>query len=94
MRTDRESEQVKVADTPDPQWDGAGYRQGAYVGTLFHRHPVDSRQLRGSRYVVCPGTGELLYHLTSAEDVKMPACGKEGGGSVVAKGQDVMSWTG
>ena len=93
MRTDRESAQVKVADTPDPKWDGAGYRQGAYVGTLFHRHPVDSRQLRGSRYVVCPGTGELLYHLTSEEDVKMPACGKEGGGSVVAECQGVMLWT-
>ena len=83
---------MKVADPPDPTWEGAGYRPGAYGGTLFHRHPVDSRQLRGSRYVVCPGTGELLYHLTSEEDVKMPAYGKEGGGSVGAKCQDGMSW--
>ena len=91
--TDRESAQVKVADTPDPTWDGAGYRQGCPVGTLFQRHPVDSRQLRGSRYVVCPGTGELLSHVASPEDVKMPTCGKEGGGSVVAQCQDVMFWT-
>jgi hypothetical protein len=82
--TDRESEQVKVADTPDPKWDGAGYGWGAYIHTLFHMHPVDSRQLRGSRYVVCSGTGELLYHRASAEDAKMPACGQEDGGSVVA----------
>ena len=82
--TDRESEQVQVAETPDPKLDGAGYRQGAYVGTLFHRHPVASRQLRGSRYVVCPGTGELLSHFASEEDANMPACGQEDGGSVVA----------
>ena len=93
MFTDRESEQVKVADTPDPKGDGAWYRQGYYVGTLFQRHPVDRRQLRGSRYVVCPGTGELLFHLASLEDGKMPTCGQEGGGSVGAKCQDVMFWT-
>jgi len=79
-----------VADTPDPKWGGAGYRQAWYVGTLFLMHPVYSRQLRGSRYVVCPGTGELLDHLASQEDVKMPVCGKEDGGSVVAQSQDVM----
>ena len=63
--TDRESEQVKVAATPAPKWDGAGYGQSAYVHTLFHMHPVYSRQLRGSRDVVYPGTGELLHHLAS-----------------------------
>ena len=92
--TDRESEQVKVAETPDPKWDGARYRQGCHGGTLFQRHPVYSRQLRGSRDVVCSGTGELLAHSAWQQDAKMPACGQEGGGSVVAKGQGVMPWTG
>ena len=82
--TGREAEQVKLADTPDPKWNGAGYGQSAYVHTLFRMHPVYSRQLRGSRYVVYPGTGELLYHFASQEDAKMPAYGKEDGGSVVA----------
>ena len=82
--TDREAKQVKVADTPAPKWDGAWYGQGGYAHTLFQKHPVDNRQLRESRYVVCSGTGELLYHLASEEDAKMSACGKEGGGSVVA----------
>ena len=91
--TDRESEQVKVADTPDPKWDGAGYGQSAYVHTLFRMHPVYSRQLRGSRDVVYPGTGELLYHVASPEDAKMPAGGQEDGGSVVAACQCVMRWT-
>ena len=63
--TDRELQQVKVADTPDPKWGGAGYGGADYTHTLFRMHPVYSRQLRGSRYVVCPGTGELLYHFTS-----------------------------
>ena len=61
--TGREAEQVKVADTPDPKWDGAWYWQARHAGTLFRLHPASSRQLRGSRYVVCSGTGELLYHL-------------------------------
>jgi hypothetical protein len=91
--TDRESAPVQVAETPDPPWDGAGYRQGCPVGTLFQRHPVDSRQLRGSRDVVCPGTGALLSHVASPEDVTRPTCGQEGGGSVGAEGQDVMFWT-
>ena len=90
---DRESEQGKVADTLDPKWGGVWYRQSAYAGTLFRMHPVRSRQLRGSRYVVCPGTEELRHHDASSEDAKMPACGKEGGGSVVAECRDVMSWT-
>ena len=80
--TDRESEQVKVADTPDPTWDGAGYRQGRHVGTLFQRHPVDSRQLRGFRYVVCPGTGTPLPRCLARG--RENAAGKEGGGSVGA----------
>ena len=92
--TGRESEQVQVADTPDPKWDGAWYRQGCYVGTLFQRHPVYSRQLRGSRDVVCAGTGELLDHSAWKQDATMLACGQEGGGSVIAKCQGVMPWTG
>ena len=89
---DRESAQVKLADTPDPKGDGAGYRQSAYAGTLFPMHPVRSRQLRESQYVVCSGT-EAVLSLASQEDTKMPVCGQDDGGSVVAKCQDVMSWT-
>jgi hypothetical protein len=91
--TDRESAQVKVAETPDPPWDGAGYGQSASGQTLFRMHPVDSRQLRGSRDVVYPGTGELLYHVASLEDATMPAGGQEDGGSVGAACQCVMRWT-
>ncbi len=91
--TCRECQQVKMAETPDPKWDGAWSGQAAYVQTLFRMHPASSRQLRGSRDVVCPGTGELLYHLASQEDAKMPACGKEGGGSIVAECQGVMPGT-
>jgi len=82
--TDRESAQVKVAGTPDPKWDGAWSRQGCHVGTLFHRHPVYSRPLRGSRDVVCSGTGELLDHFAWKQDANMPTGGQEDGGSVVA----------
>ena len=82
--TGREAEQVKLAEIPDPKWDGAWYGQARHAGTLFRMHPASSRQLRGSRYVVYPGTGELLYHFASQEDAKMPAYGKEDGGSVVA----------
>lgn len=91
--TDRASAQVKGAETPDPTGDGAGSRQGCPVGTLCQRHPVESRPLRGSRYVVCPGTGERLSHVASPEDVQMPTCGQEGGGSVGASCQDGMCWT-
>ena len=92
--TDRESEQVKVAETPDPKWEGAGEGWGCHIPPLFHMHPVDSRQLRGARDVVGAGTGELLDHLAWKQDAKMPACGQEGGGSVVAQCQGVMPWTG
>ena len=52
---DREVQQVKVADTPDPKGMVRGTEtSGLYVGTLFQWHPVYSRQLRGSRYVVRP----------------------------------------
>ena len=93
MSTDRESEQVKVADTPDPPWDGAWDPQGAYVGTLFQRHPGPQQAATGISIMSLFWTGELLYHLASEEDVNMPACGKEGGGSVGAECQDVLSWT-
>ena len=33
--TDRESEQVKVAETPDPKWDGAGEGWGCHIPPLF-----------------------------------------------------------
>ena len=89
---DRESEQGKVADTPDPKGDGVGYRQSAYAGTLFRMHPVRSRQLRESRYVVVLELRKSFPD-ASQEDTKMPVCGQEDGGSVVAECQDVMSWT-
>ena len=63
--TDRESEQVQGAETPDPTWDGAGEGWGCPIPPLFRMHPVDSRQLRGARDVVCSGTGELLHHVAS-----------------------------
>ncbi len=91
--TGREAEQVKVAETPDPKRDGAWYGQARHAGTLFRMHPASSRQLRGSRDVVCSGTGELLSHVAWRQDAKMPACGKEDGGSVVAECQGVMLWT-
>jgi len=40
------------------------------------------------------GTGELWYRLTRKRGARMPACGTEGGGSVVAKRHAVMVWTG
>jgi hypothetical protein len=33
--TDRESEQVKVAETPDPKWEGAGEGWGCPIPPLF-----------------------------------------------------------
>ena len=33
--TDRESEQVKVAETPDPKWEGAGEGGGCHIPPLF-----------------------------------------------------------
>src|SRR5258708_39455790 len=54
---------------------------------------AESRQIRGTM-VFHAGTGELPYCLTLQGGAKMPARGREGGGSVVAECSAVMAETG
>jgi hypothetical protein len=85
---------VHVAETPEPQRYGVGYRPSSQAGTLFPIPPAHRRQLRGSREVVGSGTGARLSHVAWTQDANMPAGGKEDRGCGGAACQGGTLWTG
>ena len=85
---------MKMTVTPGPKRYDVGCHHVPCDGTLLLIRPAQSRQLRVSRHVICTGTWELLSRFAWKQDAKMPACGQEDGGGVVAKGPLVMGGTG
>ena len=56
-------------------------------------HSAYSRQAKGCENTSTRNWGTLILLYPPRRDARMLACRREGGGSIVAKGQFVMNWT-
>ena len=89
----RYEQRVQVVASPDPKG-MVGGRTGAKPACVVPDPPGVEQAATGRYHVVHTGTGELPRRLASEGDAKMLACGREGGGGVVAKCLPVMGRTG
>ena len=93
LRKRRNSKQVKVAVTPGPKWEGGGPAGSFLPLALSLNRSALSRQLRVARTSLLLELGNSHAAFPTLWGAKMPARGREGGGSVVAKRLAVMART-
>ena len=87
---------MQTAESPGPK----GTVEGGWfpnANRVVTQPPGVEQAAKGSTVCAC-GMWEVLSRLTRGNigsgDVKMPACGQDGGGGVVAKRRSVMGRTG
>ena len=84
---------MKVFETPDPKGKAEGLLIWKRELALLLRPPGVEQAATGCVHFSVRNEGTLMP-LYSSRDARMPACGREDGGSVVAKGLAVIAGTG
>ena len=81
----RNSQQVKVADTPGPKGMVGGCAVSAWRAHVVSDSPGVEQACYEVLLAFLTGTGELSSHLAPQGDARMLACGREGGGGAVVQ---------